>query len=161
MGHILPVHEAHICWPMHYRALILPPVPPLMKKHCQQLPLRAIGDAQRQPPPWSLTGGADPLATRPCSRHRRPFPCSHRRLFSCPHRCRRSLLLLPPLRMRGGEGDSRSNLKLPKPDSKPPSPDFLLPTAATPLQDFFGCHRFITPNFKARRRLNLLVRSVA
>jgi hypothetical protein len=74
MGRILPVHEAHICWPMHHCALILPPVLPLTKKHRQQPPLRAIGDAQRQPPPWSLTGSADPLATYPCSVAAAPSP---------------------------------------------------------------------------------------
>jgi hypothetical protein len=74
MGRILPVHEAHICWPMHHCALILPPVPPLMKKHPHQPPLQAIGDAQRQPPPWSLTGGADPLTTRPFSIAAAPSP---------------------------------------------------------------------------------------
>jgi hypothetical protein len=35
MGHILLVHEAHMCCPMHHRALILPPVPPLTNKHRQ------------------------------------------------------------------------------------------------------------------------------
>jgi hypothetical protein len=134
MSRILLVHEAHICWPMLHRALILSPAPLLTKKHRQQPPLRAIGDAQRQPPPWLLTGGADPLATCPCSRRRRPFPYSCRRPFSYP--CRRSLLLPPP-RIRGGEGDSGPNLKPSKPDFEPPLSDFLLPAAAAPLFKFF------------------------
>jgi hypothetical protein len=98
---------------MHHCALILPPIPPLTKKHRQA----AATSGHR--------GRSEAAATFSCSCRRRPIPCSRRH--------RRSLLLPPPPRMRGGEGDSGPNLKPPKPNSEPPSPDFLLPTAATPL----------------------------
>jgi hypothetical protein len=61
--------------------------------------------------------------------------------------------------MRGEEGDSGPNLKSPKPDSEPPSLDFLLPAATAPLfKVFFGRHRRLTPDFKASGHLDLQLR---
>jgi hypothetical protein len=153
MGRILPVHESHICWPRHHRALILPPVPPLTKKHHQQPPLRAIGDPQRQPPPWSLTGGADPLATRPC------FVTAAPSLLPPP----------PPLPVaaatstdEGRRGRLRAESQVAEAGFRAPVAGFPPPRHSRPsLQVFFGRHRRLTPDFKARRRLNLPVRSIA
>jgi hypothetical protein len=61
------------------------------------------------------------------------------------------LLLLPPPRMRGKEGDFGPNLKSPKPDSEPPSSDYLLRATAAPLFKFFSTATVILHRISRRQ----------
>jgi hypothetical protein len=107
MGRILPVHEAHICWLMHHRALILPPL------------IKNIPSSRHFRPLGMLRGshhlGRSPAVRIPSPPAPAPLP-PPLPLSQPPSPL---LLLLPPPQMRGEEGDSGPNLKSPKPNSEP------------------------------------------
>jgi hypothetical protein len=145
MGHLLLVHEAHKL-PMDHSALI----PPHIKCSCPLLAMRCC-----QPPPAMRHRRTNLVASTPSgfllldatsgffltiaaakSRYAVADLSSPKPRPSSPTSCRRSRTSIRRRRI-----------------STPPPPSF--------SPSFCHCHRHLTPDFKARRRLNLPMRSTA
>jgi hypothetical protein len=160
MTRILPVHEAHICWPMHHHALILPPVPPLTKKHHQAV--ATSGHRGR----WEAAATLVAHRLRRSGGKLRLVSPRHRPLLPPP-----PLSLLPPplpaaaaaATMDGGRsGWLQAESQAAEAGSRALVAGFPPPRRRRPSLWVFGSrHRHLMPDFKARRCLNLPVRSAA
>jgi hypothetical protein len=164
MGRILPVHEAHICWPMHHRALILPP---LTKKHPSSRHFRPSGTlrgsrhlgrspAVRIPSPPAPAPSPPPLPPAPAAATPSPAPVAAPSPVPAAAAAPAAAATSTD---EGRRGRLRAKSQVAEAGFWAPVAGFPSPHRSRPsLQVFFDRHRHLTSDFKASGRLDLQLR---